>query len=125
MPPSIGSDEHPINVVNDRLDQVHAALDLLFTVGVDGDGFETLQQGTCCDVMGRHAPPRGRRGLPQTQVIQLLLPSGRLRWPMSNLNQLQGFARGLRICTEMLAKMEDVDQYTVEPEARVDHRTTR
>lgn len=43
---SIASDDHPLNAINHRLNSAHATLDLLFTIGVDGDGFETLCIGT-------------------------------------------------------------------------------
>jgi hypothetical protein len=45
--PSIGSDEHPSNVINDRLSRAHATLDLLFQTGpANGEDYDSLCTGT-------------------------------------------------------------------------------
>ena len=43
---SCGSDEHPSNIVSDRLSQAYASLDMLYAIGVDGDGLDTLADNT-------------------------------------------------------------------------------
>jgi hypothetical protein len=44
---STGSDEHPGNIINDRLSRACATLDLLFNAGpADGEGFDSLCTGT-------------------------------------------------------------------------------
>jgi hypothetical protein len=48
--PSIGSDEHPINIINDRLDRAYATLDLLYSIMLDERGVHIVES-LCTDTL--------------------------------------------------------------------------